>query len=88
MEWIPSRVKIIPDIDSITSLTKRRNEELKTRKEIGIETTDELRGFLPNRENVEGGNVVLVPANFIPIDEVSTDIDSNPGSSATLIDNE
>ena len=77
----PSKIRIVPDLDSITALAIRRNTELKLRKEIGIETTNELRRVLPNREDVDGGNRVLVPANLIPLDSVGTShLDENPGS--------
>lgn len=62
----PSKVKITYDIDQITALATRRNEELKLRKELGVETTNEYRSMI-KREPVDGGNTVLAPANLLPI---------------------
>ncbi|MCP4553694.1 MAG: hypothetical protein GY834_17005 [Bacteroidetes bacterium] len=42
--------------------------ELKERKDIGIETPDELRSLLPNRDPLTtGGDVVYQSATMIPI---------------------
>lgn len=75
----PRKYKLVPDMDSIQALATRRNEELKTRREIGIETVNELRAFIPNRGDVEGGNSVLVPGNLIPIENSGKELtDDNP----------
>lgn len=62
----PSKYRITYDMDSITALAMRRNEELKLRKDLGIETTNEMRQGI-GREPVDGGDNVLAPANLIPI---------------------
>lgn len=62
----PSKVQITYDIDQITALVRRRNEELKLRREINLETDNELRTLL-GREEVEGGNTLRAPANMVPI---------------------
>lgn len=62
----PTKVKITYDMDQITALAVRRNEELKLRKEVGVETTNEMRSMI-GREPVDGGNTVLAPANLLPI---------------------
>jgi HK97 family phage portal protein len=63
----PANNTIIPDLDSIPALATRRNNELKVRKEIGIESINELREFLPNRDDVTDGDEIYIPANLIPI---------------------
>ena len=60
----PATTKITYDMDRITALMSRRNEELKLRKELNIETDNELRAMI-GREPYEGGDVVLKPANLI-----------------------
>lgn len=55
--------------DSITALMARRLEELEKRKKINIETPNELRTLLPNREPVEGGDSLYQPANLVPMGE-------------------
>jgi len=62
----PAEVKITYDIDSITALAVRRNEELKLKRELNLESLNELRASI-GREPVEGGDQVLAPANMIPI---------------------
>lgn len=70
----PTKAKITYDIDSITSLATRRNEELKLRKELNIESINEMRTHI-KLGSVPGGDVVRMPANMIPID---SDIFSDP----------
>lgn len=75
----PSKVRLTYDLDQITALVGRRNEELKLRKELGIETINELRTLI-GREEVDGGNEVLVPATMVP---AGTDVfteDNKPGA--------
>lgn len=75
----PSKVRITYDLDQITALVGRRNEELKLRKELGLETINELRTLI-GREGVgEEGDSVLVPATLIPVGtDLFTD-DNQPG---------
>jgi phage portal protein BeeE len=72
----PSRIRISYDLDQITALASRRNEELKLRRDLNLETINEQRSLL-GRERVDGGDVVLVPATMVP---VGTDLftDDNP----------
>jgi len=65
----PAKVKITYDPDGITALMDRRLKQLKERKEIGVETVDELRSLLPNRAEVEGGDVVLIKAAEVPLSD-------------------
>lgn len=70
----PGKVRITYNPDSITALMERRLEELEKRKKINIETPNELRSFLPDREPVEGGDVLYQPANLVPVgDDLLTD---------------
>ena len=62
----PSKIRITFDPDRVTSLMERRNGELKERKLIGIESYNELRAMV-GREPFEGGDVILVPANMVPV---------------------
>lgn len=69
----PAKTRITYDIDTITSLAIRRNEELKLRKELGVESDNELRTMI-GREPYEGGDTIYKPANLIPI---GTDTDTD-----------
>lgn len=62
----PAKYQITYDMDDITALATRRNEELKLRKDLSLETTNEMRAMI-GREPVQGGDNVLAPANLIPI---------------------
>lgn len=55
--------------DSITALMERKIDQLKARKDIGIETINELRSLIPNREDLDGGDILYQPANLIPVGE-------------------
>ena len=55
--------------DSITALKRRLMEELKARRDANIETVNELREILPNREPLEGGDIFYQPATLIPAGE-------------------
>jgi len=63
----PKKFKITYNPESIDALKKRKIEEVKKRQEIGVETDNELRSLLPNREPVEGGDVLYKSSNFLPI---------------------
>lgn len=65
----PRQFRITYNPDTITALMERKLEQLKTRREIGIETINELRGLIPNREDLEGGDILYQPANLIPVGE-------------------
>lgn len=71
-EW-----QLVANPDSVTALVKRRNEELLKRRQIGIESDNELRALI-GREGYEGGDAVLKPANLVPAgQDVFTD-DNDP----------
>lgn len=57
------------DEEQISALRGRMIEELKKRKEIGIETINELRQLLPNRDEIEGGDTLYISAGQIPVGE-------------------
>jgi HK97 family phage portal protein len=60
--------------EAIPALQSRRIDELKRRRDIGIETTNELRALLPDRSPIQGGDTLLVPATMVPLG-----MDMNPG---------
>ncbi len=61
----PKRARITFDPDQVSSLVARRNEEVGKRKNIGVESDNEIRAFL-GREPYEGGDVILKPSSLIP----------------------
>jgi len=62
----PAKVKITYDEDQITALEKRRNENLKLRRDLNLESTDELREVI-GKGKVDGGSAIMVPSNLIPL---------------------
>lgn len=62
----PSKARITYDMDSITALATRRNEELKLRRDLNLESTNELRALL-GREAADNGDQILIPANMVPL---------------------
>lgn len=80
----PAKIRITYDLDQITALAGRRNEELKLRKDLNIETVNELRTMI-GREPVDGGDTVMAPSTLIP---VGTDLftDDNEGGGGLIRD--
>lgn len=67
----PEEYKITYNPDDIEALKQRRIDILKKRKDLNIETTNELREGLPNRDDIDGGDSILVSSTMIPISEAS-----------------
>jgi hypothetical protein len=63
----PDDMQITYNKDSLQPLKKRMLAELKERKEIGVETVNEIREAMPNREPVEGGDVIYQNATLVPM---------------------
>ncbi len=63
----PAKTQITYNMDTITALAIRRNEELKLRTDAKLETHNELRATFLGREPIDGGDQVLVPANMVPL---------------------
>lgn len=76
----PSKVRITYSMDQITALTSRRNEELKLRRELNLESLNEMRTLI-GREPVDGGDTVMAPANMIPIGSDLFTSDNTPDNS-------
>jgi len=62
----PAKLKITYDVDSITALSSRRNDELKLRRDLNLESLNEQRVSI-GREPVQGGDQILSPATLVPI---------------------
>lgn len=62
-----SDARITYNTESLRPLRARRLSELKTRKEIGVETPNEMREGLPNREPLPGGDVIYQNATLVPM---------------------
>ena len=75
----PNVYKITYDTTQIAALVTIALEELKLRKEINIESDNELRATI-GRKPYKGGDVVMKPANLIP---AGTDIFAEPGEDIT-----
>jgi HK97 family phage portal protein len=54
------------DPEQLPALRTRRLEELKLRREVNIETINEMRKDIPNREPVDGGDVIYIPSTMMP----------------------
>ena len=67
--------KITYNPETITALKGRLLNELKVRRDVNIETVNELREALPNREPLVGGDVFYQAATLIPAGEDLDDDD-------------
>ena len=63
----PARACITFNPESIDALVSRRVDMLLARQKLGVETINELRAQLPNREPLEGGDVLYQPSTLVPV---------------------
>lgn len=62
-------VSLSYDPESIKVLMRQMLKEIETRRNINIETINELRALLPNRESIDGGGTLYQPATLVPVGE-------------------
>lgn len=81
--WLFPRFKLDPDqwrltvdIEQIGALRARRQKELAERAKSGLESINEIRASMPGREDVEGGDEILVGAGLQPLSVVSASLDA------------
>lgn len=76
----PQRACLTYNPESIDALVARRVDMLLARQKLGVETINELRAQLPNREPLEGGDTLYQASTLVP---VGTDLftDDNVDSS-------
>ena len=85
----PTKIQITYNRESIQALKQRQLDELKQRAEIGIETDNELRELLVNREPYDGGEIHYKPANLVPVgEELFTEEDEPKPDTGTGDDDE
>lgn len=65
----PTKVQITYNKESIQALKQRQLDELEQRAKVGIETDNELRELLVNREPYDGGDTHYKNANQVPVGE-------------------
>lgn len=63
----PTRVSLTFNPESIDALVDRRVKMLLDRQKLGVETINELRQQLPNREPLEGGDTLYQPSTLVPV---------------------
>lgn len=63
----PARVTLTFNPESIDALVDRRVKMLLDRQKLGVETINELRQQLPNREPLEGGDTLYQPSTLVPV---------------------
>lgn len=80
----PRRAELTINPDDVTALVSRRNDEMMKRKQIGVETDNELRKIL-GREPYEGGDIVYKPASMVP---AGTDLFTEDNDPALLEETE
>lgn len=80
----PTRARITFDPEEVSALVSRRNDEMLKRKQIAIETDNELRALM-RREPIEGGDVLYRSAGEIP---VGTDLETDDNDPDNLDDEE
>jgi HK97 family phage portal protein len=74
----PSEAIITYDPSSIAIIMRQKLDEIEQRRKTNIETANELRALLPNREDLaEGGDVVYQTASNVPLGEDAFAMDEN-----------
>ena len=63
----PARVCLTFNPESIDALVDRRVKMLLDRQKLGVETINELRAQLPNREPLEGGDTLYQASTLVPV---------------------
>lgn len=63
----PNKTQITFDPESIEPLKNRKLDEIAKRKKTGIETPNELRSLMQNREDVEHGDVIYQMKSMVPL---------------------
>lgn len=62
----PTQYRLTYNQDQITALQGRRNQELKLRHELNLETTNEMRAMI-GREPIDDGDTLMVSATQVPL---------------------
>ena len=73
----PNEKSLSYNPEAIKVLRTQMLDELRMRSEINIETLNEKRQLLPNRDDLPGGDEFLIPATLIPLDQADVDIPSD-----------
>lgn len=74
----PTEARITFNPETVSALVTRRNDELKKRSSLGVETDNEIRALL-GREPYDGGNIHYKNAALVPVGtDLFTD-DEKPG---------
>ena len=81
-EWLlprfgldPAVWRITGDYDKVDALKTNRVNQLQARVNLGLETIDELREGIPGRENVEGGDELLVSGALTPLSQLAAKLE-------------
>jgi len=74
---LPDNARLTYDEEKIPALVRRRNEQVKMRADLGIESDNELRNMI-GRENYQGGDQIYKASNLLP---VGTDLFDDDGES-------
>ena len=74
----PTAFRLTFDQEKVEPLIDRRNARMKLRKDLNLETHNELRRELPNRPDVEGGNVLLVPGTVTSLESAGLELETEP----------
>ena len=84
-EWLLPLYAMDPNLWMLTydrmqvdALRSRHLEELKKRRDIGIESFDEIRASVPGLGKVDGGKEILVQGSLTPLSVVAGEIDDVP----------
>lgn len=72
----PRKVRLTYNEEMIKPLMTKRLQEIKLRKEINVETIDELRALIPGRDDIPGGDKVYQNATLVPVGQEEAPMDT------------
>ena len=79
-EWLlprfdmdPSIWRLTGDFDKVDTLKTNRVAQLQARVDLGLETINELRDGIPGREDVEGGDELLVSGALSTLEQLTAE---------------
>ncbi len=76
----PNKERITYNPESIQPLKQRMLDEVSQRQKTGIETTDELRSLMQNRDKVKGGDVIYTQSSMVPLGTEPEPTQTNSGT--------
>jgi len=74
---LPENARLVFDEEKVPALMRRRNQEVKNRADLGVESDNEIRNML-GREDYTGGDIIYKPSTMVPVGDDFLNDDDDP----------